>query len=214
MVSAPRRSPAPEERIRDAERTKRSLLDAAQAEFAAKGLEGARVSEIAERAGVNKQLISYYFGGKEGLYEAILQRWYDIEAEIAEPGISLDEVVARYLAVGHREPDLVRLVMRENLIRDPARVAYEPNAPEIADLRARQAAGEIAPELDPAFVQLALQAMVSSAVTQPGDTKRFLGLDPRSQEYLEFATTQMRLLVHRLSVVSPPEASPDSDPPA
>lgn len=214
MVNAPRRSPAPEDRVRDAARTKRALLDAAQAEFAAKGLDGARVSEIAERAGVNKQLISYYFGGKEGLYEAILQRWYDIEAEIAEPGISLDEVVARYLAVGHREPDLVRLFMRENLIQDPAEVPYDPDAPEIADLRTRQGAGEIAPELDPAFVQLALQAMVSSAITQPGDTKRFLGLDPRSPEYLEFATTQLRLLVHRLSDVSRAPASDRSELPA
>ena len=210
MVKAPRRSPAPEERVRDAERTKRALLDAAQAEFAAKGLEGARVSEIAERAGVNKQLISYYFGGKEGLYEAILQRWYDIEEEIAEPGISLDEVAVRYLAVGHREPELVRLFVRENLIQDPDAVPYDPGACEVAELRARQAAGEIAPDLDPAFVQLALQAIVSSGITQPGDTKRYLGMDPRSPEYLEVATTQLRLLIHRLGNVSPAPPSPRS----
>lgn len=213
-MSGSRRSPHPQERKRDAERTRSALLDAAVVEFGAKGLAGARVDVIAARAGVNKQLISYYFGGKEGLYEAILQRWYDIEAEIAEPGISLDEVVARYLAVGHREPDLVRLFMRENLIQDPAEVPYDPDAPEIADLRTRQGAGEIAPELDPAFVQLALQAMVSSAITQPGDTKRFLGLDPRSPEYLEFATTQLRLLVHRLSDVSRAPASDRSELPA
>ncbi len=80
-----RRTPTPAERQRDAERTRAALLDAAQAEFAAKGLAGARVSEIAARAGVNKQLISYYFDGKDGLYEAILQRWYAQEREIAKP---------------------------------------------------------------------------------------------------------------------------------
>ena len=93
-------------------------------------------------------------------------------------------------------------------------MAYEPNAPEIADLRARQAAGEIAPELDPAFVQLALQAIVSSPIIQPGDTKRYLGMDPRSPEYLEFATTQMRLLVHCLADVNRAPASDRSEPPA
>ena len=93
MAKAPRRSPAPDERQRDAERTREALLDAAQAEFAAKGLAGARVSEIAARAGVNKQLISYYFGGKEGLYQAIIDRWHEQEEQLAEPGISLAELV-------------------------------------------------------------------------------------------------------------------------
>ena len=37
------------------------------AEFSAKGFAGARVSEIAARAGVNQQLIAYYFDGKQGL---------------------------------------------------------------------------------------------------------------------------------------------------
>jgi len=198
MPNGPRRSPAPADRRRDADRTRRALLDAALAEFAANGFEGARVSEIAERAGVSKQLVSYYFGGKEGLYEAILQRWYELEERIAEPGISLDELVWRYLEVGHEHPELVRLFMRESLNQDPTAFEYEPAAPEVLDLRARQTAGEIAPELDPAFVLLCLQAIVVSGTIQPGDVKRFLGMDPRSQEYLEYAGTQLRLLVRRL----------------
>ncbi len=91
----PRRAPQPEERRRDAERTRRALLDAALVEFADKGRAGARVSTIAARAGVNKQLISYYFGGKDGLYDAILARWYAEEAELEEPGITLDEIAAK-----------------------------------------------------------------------------------------------------------------------
>ncbi|WP_198287030.1 TetR family transcriptional regulator [Frankia sp. QA3] len=56
--SKPRRSPKPQERQRDPDRTRRLLLDAA-AEFAAHGYAGARISAIAARAGVNQQLISY-----------------------------------------------------------------------------------------------------------------------------------------------------------
>ena len=52
-------------------------------EFAAKGRTGARVSEIAGRAGVNKQLISYYFGGKDGLYRALVEGWQRHEEEFA-----------------------------------------------------------------------------------------------------------------------------------
>src|SRR5688572_1153269 len=155
--AAPRRSPAPEERRRDAERTREALLDAALAEFGAKGRAGARVSEIADRAGVNKQLISYYFGGKEGLYQAILERWYAQEAQFAEPSIPLEELVWRYLEAGHRQPDLQRLFVREEMEATTDDAERDPDAADLADLRARQEAGEIADELDPSFVLLLLQ---------------------------------------------------------
>ena len=50
------------------------LLAAGLAEFAEKGPAGARVEAISRRAGVNKQLIYYYFGDKTGLYHEVL-RW-------------------------------------------------------------------------------------------------------------------------------------------
>lgn len=47
------------------------LLDAASREFGQYGFAGARVARIAQRAGVNKQLIFYYFGSKAGLHRAV-----------------------------------------------------------------------------------------------------------------------------------------------
>jgi len=199
MAGSPRRSPAPDARQRDAERTREALLDAALAEFGAKGLAGARTSEIAERAGVNKQLISYYFGGKDGLYKAILDRWYAQEDQLQEPGISLEELVWRYLEAGHRQPDLQRLFIREELEQDPDAVAHEPIADDIADLRRRQAEGEISDELDPAFVLLVLQTAVLSGIVFPREVKRLMGMDPGSPEFLEHMGQQMRLLVRRLA---------------
>jgi TetR/AcrR family transcriptional regulator len=64
------------EPIRDAERTRRALLDAAEIEFAAKGLAGARVDVIAEEAAANKRMLYYYFGSKDDLYVAVLERAY------------------------------------------------------------------------------------------------------------------------------------------
>jgi TetR/AcrR family transcriptional regulator len=64
------------EPVRDAERTKRALLDAAEVEFAAKGLAGARVDVIAEEASANKRMLYYYFGSKQALYMAVLERAY------------------------------------------------------------------------------------------------------------------------------------------
>lgn len=61
---------------RDPEGTRRKLLVAARHEFANKGLGGARVNDIAERAKLNKQLVYHYYGSKEKLYLAVLEDAY------------------------------------------------------------------------------------------------------------------------------------------
>ena len=72
-----RRSKEPATRRRDPAATQRKLLTAARREFAACGLAGARVDEIAARAGVNKQLVYHYFGDKDALYLAVLEWVYE-----------------------------------------------------------------------------------------------------------------------------------------
>jgi AcrR family transcriptional regulator len=69
-------SPASEERVRDADRSQGTILAAARDEFAEFGLGGARVDRIAERAGLNKRLIYYYFEDKEKLFQAVLEQAY------------------------------------------------------------------------------------------------------------------------------------------
>jgi TetR/AcrR family transcriptional regulator len=197
-----RRAPDPEHRQRDAERTKQALINAALVEFAAKGREGARVSEIAARAGVNKQLISYYFGGKDGLYEAIGERWLAAEARAAPPGIPLEDMIAAYLRLGGEHRDTVRLFVREGLDDphgDKVR-APEPGEvlPEVADLQRRQAAGELADDLDPAFVLLMFMGLTVIDVTIAHQVKKFTGLDATSPEFRERYGEQLRRLIRHL----------------
>ncbi|MGV9352168.1 TetR family transcriptional regulator [Streptomyces misionensis] len=65
---------APARRPRNSAATKELLLDAATTEFADYGLAGARIDRIAERAGANKRLLYVYFGDKDQLFDAVLER--------------------------------------------------------------------------------------------------------------------------------------------
>jgi len=117
--------PLSEVRTRDADRTQQTILRAAMDEFSQAGLGGARVDGIAERAGVNKRLIYYYFGSKERLFLAALETTYaDIrEAERALRLESLEppEAVRRLVEFTWRHylkhPEFLMLLNSENLHR-------------------------------------------------------------------------------------------------
>jgi AcrR family transcriptional regulator len=111
------------ERTRDAERTRAELLAVATEVFAEQGLSGARVDEIAERTRTTKRMIYYYFGGKEQLFTAVLERAYSVirDAEQELDVEHLDPVAAIRrlceLTFDHHEahPDFIRLVSIENI---------------------------------------------------------------------------------------------------
>lgn len=110
---------------RDAERTRAELLAVATEVFAEDGYSGARVDEIAARTRTTKRMIYYYFGGKEGLYTAVLEDAYRGIRE-AERGIDLDHsdpveairALAQVTFDHHVEHDaFIRLVAIENIHR-------------------------------------------------------------------------------------------------
>ncbi len=61
-------------RVRDAERTREAILNAAEAAFAEHGFDGARIDSIARASGYNQSLLFQYFGDKLGLYVAVNKR--------------------------------------------------------------------------------------------------------------------------------------------
>ncbi len=67
------KSKTPVARVRNAEASRKAILEHAIAEFAKQGVAGARTAAIAEAAGVNKALLYYYYKDKESLYSAALQ---------------------------------------------------------------------------------------------------------------------------------------------
>jgi TetR/AcrR family transcriptional regulator len=195
----PRRAPEPAERKLDAERSCRRLLDAALDEFAAKGYAGARVQDIADRAGLNKQLINYYFGGKEGLYQALHRQWLEREAIFNDPEIPLDELVTRYLHHALKDPRGVRLGAWRGLSEGLGTGADHDEREDLSGLERRQEAGELGDDLDPGAVMMLMMGAVSAPAVMPQLVRRIFGLDPDSPEFEERYAEQLRRIVRRLA---------------
>lgn len=84
---------------RDADVTRRALVRAARRRFATEGYRATTVRHIAGDAGVNVALINRYFGSKEGLFEACMNRTVDeLDPQTRARAASVDEVIARLLA--------------------------------------------------------------------------------------------------------------------
>ncbi|MCM6773120.1 TetR family transcriptional regulator [Nocardia sp. CDC159] len=192
------RAPDPDARVRDAERTRRGLLEAAFDEFSTRGFAGARVGDIAARAGVNKQLITYYFGGKAGLYEALQRQWLDREAGFADPELPLDELTVRYLRQVLADPRGIRLAIWRAL-SDAAPTPPSTTADDLADAEKRRARGEIAADLDPAAVRLAIMGMVVAPVLLPDTARELFGTEPGTPEFERHYGEQLRRIVARFA---------------
>jgi len=115
----------PKSMPRDADLTRKRILAAATAEFARKGLGGARVDEIALRSKSNKRMIYHYFGGKEHLFTEVLEAAY-LGIRTAEKELHLDELSPEAAIVRLVEftwkyylkhPEFLTLVNSENLHR-------------------------------------------------------------------------------------------------
>lgn len=161
-------------RPRAPEQTRRAILDAAIAEFSAKGYAGARVDDIAARTATTKRMIYYYFGGKEQLYAAALEEMYggirDAEARLDLDALPPEEAMRRMVGTtfDHHaaHPEFVRMVSVENILearhvrRSPAIRAR--NATVIGALGRLLARGEAAGVFRAGVDPLDLHLLISS----------------------------------------------------
>ncbi len=123
-MKPPPEAPAPALSPRAAA-TRQRILDAALVEFSEKGLAGARVDEIAARAGANKRMLYAHFGSKEELWLTVLERAYaakreeerGIEVDSLPPAQAMARLVAFNLRYTSRHPEFVALLNQENLHR-------------------------------------------------------------------------------------------------
>ncbi|MHC4871694.1 MAG: TetR family transcriptional regulator [Planctomycetota bacterium] len=111
-------------RTYDAEATRKRLLEAAEEEFALKGIHGARVDNIAKKAKANKAMIYLYFKSKEGLYKEVFLSNYrkvsEQEAllELTDKDLSCitEKLLETYFDFHERNPNFWRFLSWANLI--------------------------------------------------------------------------------------------------
>ncbi|MET0628114.1 MAG: TetR family transcriptional regulator [Acidimicrobiia bacterium] len=196
---------------RDPEATKRRILDAALREFSDKGIAGARVDAIAERAGVNKRMLYYYFGSKQGLFHEILQRRID-EGSVAmnHPDIAEPGRLARRQANLTQEEDYVRLLAWEALearsgpvIDESIRRAFYKQW--IKAVEAEQRAGNLPGDLDAAQLVLSELCLVLGPLLVPQLTRLITGCSPTGPRQLERRAAFLNVLERRITA---PEHTP------
>ena len=109
--------------MKKSELTRQRILEAAETEFAAKGLYGARVDDISDRAQVNKRMIYEYFGSKEQLYTEVLRIVYsrlaDREAALLRYDVdcvqAIRHIIMMYFEFLSQDDHFVKLILWENL---------------------------------------------------------------------------------------------------
>jgi TetR/AcrR family transcriptional regulator len=174
------------------------ILDVAFREFALKGLAGARVDEIARRAGVNKQLLYYYYKNKEGLYTAVLAEMASYTGTAVE---QIRESAAREgyssALIDHATPKKRkqwqlwrRLWSWEALERSPTTIVLEEERRDAwrqtVDLaREAQQRGEIDDRFDAEMLMLAIEGILNYPHVLPQNTKLITGSLPMDDEFIE-----------------------------
>ncbi|CAN7438042.1 TetR/AcrR family transcriptional regulator [Rhizobium sp. LjRoot30] len=112
-------------RKNDPDGTKENILQVATEEFVDAGFSGARVDTIAEKTKTSKRMLYYYFGSKEGLYLAVLERAYAkirslesrLDLQNLEPEEAMRSLITSTFDHDDANPDFVQLVSIENIHR-------------------------------------------------------------------------------------------------
>lgn len=195
-----RTAPGTRERVRDAERTRELILDAAERLFAERGYETSSLAKVGQAAGVSRATPGYFFGSKAELHRAVLERCFaDIRHAVREgraraiasggtPDVVLAGAVSDYADFVLARPNFVRLIEREALSDRtvlggmPLRLAVWQEA--LAAFR-QELGLDISDTAEAAHLLLSLVALTWFPVIHGGTFLKAVGLDPAATDFVE-----------------------------
>jgi len=177
---------------RDAERTRRAILDTAETLFARRGFAETSLQQIGETAGFARSTPGYFFRSKQALYDDVLLRAlerareamrpaFDAAAKAASRTEALDAIVGGLLEFLAADPNYVRLVQREAL-------ADRPSLPTLLGEEAleemRQTLADALGDVDVDHVFLELFALSWFPFAHSRSLVAALGLDAHDPDFL------------------------------
>jgi TetR/AcrR family transcriptional regulator len=170
------------------------LLDAAEAVFAECGFAGTTTSAIAERAGVTKALVHYYYRSKESLHLAVMERFKERIGELlfedlgqGEPTVALDNCLRRYCGFLAEHPAYVRLNLY-NALEETCQLTKMPLFRKLIDettaaLRRGMEVG-IFREIDPLHLLVSIDALCSFFFEHEKEIRKLWGEEHFDRERL------------------------------
>lgn len=191
--------------------TQERILAAALEVFAERGFDGARVRDIAERAGANLGLLTYYFGDKEQLWKAAVTRAFaELGTELGgllsgdERGddlVELERTVRHFVRFVARRPAFMQLMNDEGK-RDDARMRWladthvQPLYAVICARIARAQAHAVLPPMEPIHLHYIVLGAAGLIFSQRAECRRITGVDPTEPAFAEaHADALLRLLL-------------------
>jgi TetR/AcrR family transcriptional regulator len=201
-----------------AARTRAAILEAAETIFAERGFAATRLEDVAERVGIRRASIVYYFKDKRELYDAVLEDVFaGLERRIESALSSLDPLPARVEAgvsawvdyVGAR-PTTARLLLREvadgspdrdSALRRFTRPYFELIRKQVIERRDR--AGDALQDVDPVLVASTIAGTTMFFVAAMPTLVPELGLHPTQPESLAAHREQLLGVVRRLLGTQP-----------
>ena len=196
-----------------AERTRGAVMAAAEELFAERGFDATRLEDVAERVGIRRASIVYYFKDKRELYDAVLDDVYGGLLERVEAALSSREPLAARVEAGvsawvdyvGERPSIARLVLREAADARPGhRTAVARHAQPFADLIRRQVfeRGELRgarfTPIDPVHLSSAIAGATVFFVAAMPALLPDLRLDPTSPEHLAAHREEVLRILRRL----------------
>jgi TetR/AcrR family transcriptional regulator len=200
-------------RKRDGRLTRQRIIAAATREFAAKGLEGARVDEIAIRSRANKSLIYHYYKSKDGLFQAVLEEMYltirtrqgDTKLKDISPTHAMRIIVESMFDVLYEFPDFLSLLQSENLakaehIKSSAKIAalYNPVARMLGGLLKRGAVqGAFRSSINPIDLYVSIASLAAYHISNRYTLSAVFGTDIGSAQAVRRRRTHVVDMVLR-----------------
>lgn len=181
------------------------IIDIATQEFVEKGLAGARIDEIAGRS--TKRKIYYYFEGKDELYRAVLEKAYravrasetEVDIEAGSAVDALRRLIEHGVRYHSQHPELVRLVMNENIHRAEHLKQIE-SIPQgnrkVIEILSRiiargEAEGSFRAGIDPIELHMSMTALSFYNVSNQFTFAHNFGIDMTSPEAVERRASQV-----------------------